>query len=208
MGWALNSAVECHLHTVEVAGSNPAAPTIFSSFISRFSALRGSLRSLPGVADSPDRVRTVVAHQQRTIRSHGYTYGTSPDVAIRQYEAGEEVFILTAGMSGLMQRHADHLIAHTHCLVPGTVLGGENVSLVLCRELLAFIEGKLQGGVMGLQQDIRDDGFVLQFGMLALKPRIPMPADVPPGPAVESAFLNVRDVVGDQIVAERVALIH
>ena len=27
---ALNSAVECHLHTVEVAGSNPAAPTIDS----------------------------------------------------------------------------------------------------------------------------------------------------------------------------------
>ena len=27
---ALNSAVECHLHTVEVAGSNPAAPTIES----------------------------------------------------------------------------------------------------------------------------------------------------------------------------------
>ena len=31
---ALNSAVECHLHTVEVAGSNPAAPTI-NSFHSR-----------------------------------------------------------------------------------------------------------------------------------------------------------------------------
>ncbi len=28
---ALNSAVECHLHTVEVAGSNPAAPTIKST---------------------------------------------------------------------------------------------------------------------------------------------------------------------------------
>ena len=28
---ALNSAVECHLHTVEVAGSNPAAPTISQS---------------------------------------------------------------------------------------------------------------------------------------------------------------------------------
>jgi hypothetical protein len=26
---ALNSAVECHLHTVEVIGSNPIAPTIF-----------------------------------------------------------------------------------------------------------------------------------------------------------------------------------
>jgi hypothetical protein len=28
--WALNSAVECHLHTVEVIGSNPIAPTIVS----------------------------------------------------------------------------------------------------------------------------------------------------------------------------------
>src|SRR5690348_17090463 len=27
--WALNSAVECHLHTVEVIGSNPIAPTSF-----------------------------------------------------------------------------------------------------------------------------------------------------------------------------------
>ena len=26
--WALNSAVECHLHTVEVTGSNPVAPTM------------------------------------------------------------------------------------------------------------------------------------------------------------------------------------
>src|ERR1017187_6726598 len=26
--WALNSAVECHPHTVEVVGSNPTAPTI------------------------------------------------------------------------------------------------------------------------------------------------------------------------------------
>src|ERR1700730_8001048 len=28
--WALNSAVECHPHTVEVIGSNPIAPTISS----------------------------------------------------------------------------------------------------------------------------------------------------------------------------------
>ena len=31
--WALNSAVECHPHTVEVIGSNPIAPTIFNSSI-------------------------------------------------------------------------------------------------------------------------------------------------------------------------------
>ena len=33
-GWALNSAVECHLHTVEVIGSNPIAPTILLKKIS------------------------------------------------------------------------------------------------------------------------------------------------------------------------------
>ena len=33
---ALNSAVECHLHTVEVIGSNPIAPTIFSSTCRHF----------------------------------------------------------------------------------------------------------------------------------------------------------------------------
>src|SRR5271170_4484251 len=44
--------------------------------------------------------------------------------------------------------------------------------------------------------------------MLALKARILMRADVPPRPAVESAFLHVRDVVGDEVVAEGIALIH
>ena len=30
--WALNSAVECHPHTVEVIGSNPIAPTTSEVF--------------------------------------------------------------------------------------------------------------------------------------------------------------------------------
>ena len=37
--WALNSAVECHLHTVEVIGSNPIAPTIKSQPMTIFSWL-------------------------------------------------------------------------------------------------------------------------------------------------------------------------
>src|ERR1039458_129135 len=36
---ALNSAVECHLHTVEVAGSNPAAPTKSTTY-RRFHQMR------------------------------------------------------------------------------------------------------------------------------------------------------------------------
>jgi hypothetical protein len=40
---ALNSAVECHLHTVEVIGSNPIAPTIFSITCKRPCCFRGSI---------------------------------------------------------------------------------------------------------------------------------------------------------------------
>jgi hypothetical protein len=36
---ALNSAVECHLHTVEVIGSNPIAPTITYEFLTSSDAV-------------------------------------------------------------------------------------------------------------------------------------------------------------------------
>src|SRR5438552_3487424 len=46
--WALNSAVECHLHTVEVIGSNPIAPTILPLFSLRrhFGAGQGTGRKV------------------------------------------------------------------------------------------------------------------------------------------------------------------
>jgi hypothetical protein len=46
--WALNSAVECHLHTVEVTGSNPVAPTI-PTFLRMVSACASGFRfTFPG----------------------------------------------------------------------------------------------------------------------------------------------------------------
>jgi hypothetical protein len=45
--WALNSAVECHPHTVEVVGSNPTAPTIFISVPGSHLRLAGHLYRLP-----------------------------------------------------------------------------------------------------------------------------------------------------------------
>src|ERR1700739_5129513 len=41
---ALNSAVECHIHTVEVIGSNPIAPTIFSTVYRILFFRRGDIR--------------------------------------------------------------------------------------------------------------------------------------------------------------------
>src|SRR5882757_9196336 len=44
--WALNSAVECHPHTVEVVGSNPTAPTTLK-ISTQHSALSNSSRHYP-----------------------------------------------------------------------------------------------------------------------------------------------------------------
>src|SRR5579863_127192 len=44
--------------------------------------------------------------------------------------------------------------------------------------------------------------------MLPLMARILMRSDVPPWPAIESAFLHMRDVVGDKVIAQRVAFVH
>ena len=43
--------------------------------------------------------------------------------------------------------------------------------------------------------------------MFAVVPWVRMSADVEPRPAVEAAVLDMRDVVGHEIVAERVALV-
>ncbi len=51
--WALNSAVECHPHTVEVVGSNPTAPTISSSGL-EISPKDPNSRSLLTAFPAPD----------------------------------------------------------------------------------------------------------------------------------------------------------
>ena len=45
--WALNSAVECHLHTVEVIGSNPIAPTNSHFCFQRILERKGSTGERP-----------------------------------------------------------------------------------------------------------------------------------------------------------------
>src|SRR5208337_3997114 len=60
--WALNSAVECHLHTVEVAGSNPAAPTMSINYLSHvehpssctLGHMKGGASRPDGLASLPD----------------------------------------------------------------------------------------------------------------------------------------------------------
>src|SRR5580704_17145705 len=60
---------------------------------------------------------------------------------------------------------------------------------------------------MRLQQYVWNNNLISQLWMLALMARILMAADVPPGPAIEAAYLHVGDVVGHEVVSQAVALI-
>src|SRR5580698_4365051 len=87
------------------------------------------------------------------------------------------------------------------------MLRGENISLVFRRKLFALVEGHLERGIVRLQDDIRSDDLIFQFGMFALVPRILMATHIPPRPAVKTPILYVCNVVGNQIVSEAVAFI-
>src|ERR1700682_2822710 len=103
------------------------------------------------VADPPDRVRAVVGHQQRAIERGGNAYGTAPYLTVREHESGQEVLVFSASLPGLVQRHADNLVAGANGLVPRAMLGGEDVSFVFIGELRALVEGNLQRGVVWLE---------------------------------------------------------
>ena len=75
------------------------------------------------------------------------------------------------------------------------------------RELLAGVEGHAERRRVRLDEHVGHDHLVLQLGVLALVARVLVGAEVIPGPAVEAAFLDVGDVVGHQVVAQRVALV-
>src|SRR5882724_10255174 len=88
------------------------------------------------------------------------------------------------------------------------MLPGKNISLILRRKLFAVVEKKLQRSIVRLEQNIGNNRLIFQLRMLSWMARVLMTADVPPRPAIESALLHMSDVVGNQVIAERIALIH
>ena len=84
----------------------------------------------------------------------------------------------------------------------------ESPALILRRELRARVENHVEHRHMRAETDIRDDGLLHQVRTLALVARVLVGAEVGVGPTVEAALNDVREVVGDQIVAQRVALLR
>src|SRR5678816_3931843 len=141
---------------------------------------RGRCARLAGVADPPDRVRRIVADQQRTVRRDRHANRTAPYLAAIEHEPGEKILVLAARLSALVQRHADHFVASARGAVPGAVLGRENVAAIIGGKLRAVVERQLQGRAMRLQQNIRDDDFAHEVAAFARMAWILMRADVPP----------------------------
>src|ERR1022692_4812869 len=85
----------------------------------------------------------------------------------------------------------------------------EQIAAVFRWELRPVVEGQPERGTVRLQQNVGDyyriDGLVGGPGQF--RSWIFVLADIEPGPAIEAVFLNRRDVIGDEIVAQVVALV-
>ncbi len=179
----------------------------------------------------PDGAGTVIGDEQAAIFGDRDTYGAAPYLAVFGDEAGEEVFVAAIGVA-VVHRDADDFVARAVGTVPGAVFRGKGVAVILLWELffMVGIEDHLERGHVGLNEDVGGDhlrgeidaiaglGLIrgercrLRIGSGAIgtglrKSRVLVPAHVVPGPAVETAFLDRRDVVGDEVVAEVVALV-
>src|ERR1700676_4935379 len=155
------------------------------------------LRVAARVTDTPDGVRTVIGYEERAVGRHGDADRASPDVAVVDHKTGDEILVLATGLAGLMHRYSDHFVPGANGSVPRAVLGGEDIAAIFGGKLRTLIKDHFERSIVGLQENIGDDGLVFQFGMLAAVARILMGADVPPGPTVEAALLNMSDVVGN-----------
>src|SRR5579871_5328922 len=100
--------------------------------------------SLPLVADPPDGVRSIVGHKKRSVSRHRHSDRPSPDVGVRGNETRKEVFVFAGGFAIAMERNTNDFIPGARRAVPGPVLRGKDIALVLLRELVAFVEGHLE----------------------------------------------------------------
>src|SRR5205823_1689831 len=78
----------------------------------------------------------------------------------------------------------------------------------LFRKHLAVVEDKPQHSRVGLNQNVRHNCPLHKIGPLAFAARVFVLAYVREGPAIKSPVLNRGDVIGNKIVAYKVALLY
>src|SRR3954454_12868302 len=86
------------------------------------------------IAYAPNGFVSIVCDHERPILRDSNAHWPTPDASLRSYKPGQKIFIFSACFS-ILERHPDYFIAGPGSLVPGTVLGCENIAVVLLRKL-------------------------------------------------------------------------
>src|SRR5437588_7482077 len=98
--------------------------------------------SLTCVTHAPDRFRAIVDDPERPIGRGGNAHRAAPHLAIVRNKAGEKILILAAGFA-VVERDTNHFVTGARGFVPRSVLGREDITVILFRKLLAGIESQL-----------------------------------------------------------------
>ena len=164
--------------------------------------------SLPRVTDSPDRARPIVAHQQRAILRHRDAHWAAPHFSVRRHKPSQEILILRPWRAGsdaagreslrsLREPPCSRIHARRQKCSPLYSAGNcfpdrTSSPATHCAAATAHPAQSPYPSTPDVSPPAAD----------------PDGPDVPPRPAIESALLHMRDVVGNEIVAKRVALVH
>src|ERR1035441_9566662 len=163
----------------------------------------------PLVAQMPDAVVAVFRDQQAAIRQLQDAHRAAPNLPLfrPQHPAGED-FAHRPGRLPILERDEGDGLSDTHGAVPGAMEGQEGAALVFLGELLTGVEDEVEHGDVRAQQDVALNRLGHQVRALTLVPRVFVGAGIGVRPTVKGALPDVGEVVGDQVVAQFVALLY
>src|SRR6267142_5643828 len=146
------------------------------------------------MADAPDRAVAVLGDQQRAVMGDGDPDRASPDLAVIDDEAGDEILVFARRLA-VLEADTNDLVAGPLRTVPRAMLRGEGVAAIVRRKIVSLVEGQSERGGVRLKQHIGDGHLVLEIGTFAGMPGIFMIADIEPRPAIKSLLADAGHIV-------------
>src|SRR5258708_10967192 len=123
---------------------------------------------------------------------YGHPDGTSPDMTVVDYEAGQEILVFTS-RDAITEMHTDHLAARAAGAIPRAVKRRENISAIVRWKrgrtgCVYRIKSHLQGSGMRLHRHIRRNHMIGQIRPCAGVARVFVISQIVPRPPVISAL--------------------
>src|SRR5690349_5916196 len=160
------------------------------------------------IGNPPDGVVAILAHQQRSILQLTQTNRTSPNFFARRvgHPTGNEI-VITSHWFSILESHPDNLVAGPFRAVPRSAQRDDCIPLKFFGEHLSLIKQNIDCRRVRLKEQIRRDG-LLHHVVVSRIAWLRMRTDIRIRPSVESAILNVSQIVGRKIVAQSIALLY